>query len=533
LSLVAPAGFAQQAPAASASQPKAATAKSAAAPVIPAGVRDVLDTLANVPPEFYADALLLLAESNQKIDRATKLKFIHEAIEQATVASAPVKKTGGVMLLSTDNEPGRSRSAYDLNLDRVSLLSRAIIDIAALDPPEARRLGNEMRLPAMPVVGCKEALVYDVKPYYTTLQVLARDRRHTPGTPRISTADLLPPAVSQLQTHTQVPLVLHLLSESNLSPDELETLTGLFIEQLGRLRDDERGFAAEMLSSSSTIDQLRALYQKIEPNHPALGLALLRESRRYLVENYRMGGCGQLWKREGIVGASDNGSLLIKIQDLRKTNTPSQQPLPENIQRFNDAFHDALNSSALGAIQLKEIDVDTPDVEAEQHKYWAEPDAAALLLAAQRLRFDDKDQERSELERESSTWRSQAISFLGKVDDWEADPFRSVEVLQEKNDLYQSVIDLAPQEDLRWSAIEKSLAMVEHSGLESKDPAAWMYLALSVRLRVSLFEKSRQKSAVNPKLTKRFLNSSNMSLRLIGYLDALGIDPRSSGPLKN
>jgi hypothetical protein len=107
----------------------------------------------------------------------------------------------------------------------------------------------------------------------------------------------------------------------------------------------------------------------------------------------------------------------------------------------------------------------------------------------------------------------------------------SVDILFEKDHLYQAVIDLAPQPDVQWLAIEKSVAMVENSGLESQDPAAWMDLALSVQRKVSIFEEKREKKAVKSSLTKRFLTSSNASLRLIGSLDALGIDPRSSGPL--
>ena len=527
LNLALTSGLAQQSP--SGSRPTATTAKPVEAPLIPAGVRAVLDTLAGVPPEFHADALLLLAESNEKLDRATKLKFIREAFDQATMASGPVKMRSGVMLQETDSESGRSNSAYGLNLDRVSLLSRSIMDLATFDPVAARKLGYEMRLPEIPSVGCENALVYDVKAYYTALQALARDRRQVPGSMKISTFDLLDPAVRQLQTHTQVPLVLQLLDESSLSSKEMETLTGEFTSQLSRLREDERGFAAEMVSSSA-IERVDTLYRNLEANSPGSGSALLKEYRQYLVENYRAGGCGQLWNHMNI-GVSDNGGLNIKIQNLRKPDDPAQQSLPDSIKKFNDTFHDVLDRAGLGAIRLKEIDVDMPEVAAEQHRDWIEPEAAALLGAAKQLRFDDHDRERTESERESSAWRAQAISFLGRVDDWKADPSRSVEVLFEKDELYRSVIDLAPQEDVRFLAIEKSVALVEDSGLEMQDPSAWMDLALSVQREVGRFEGGQEKKTVNPKLTRRFLNSSNASLRLIGYLDALGIDPHSSGPL--
>jgi hypothetical protein len=419
LNLVALPGFARQAPEPSASRPTMATAKPSEDPLIPAGVTAVLDALPDVPPESHAEALLLLAESNQKLDRATKLKFIREALEQATMASAPVKMARGTLLPT--GEADRRGSASGLNLDRVSLVSRAIMDLAPLDPPEARKLGDKMRLPEMPAVGCKNVLVYDVKAYYTALQALARNRKHVPGTPNISAVDLLTPAVRQLQTHTQVPLVLQLLSEAGLSPNELETLNGLFVDQLSRLREDERGFSSEMLSSSA-IERVSKLYRILEANSPGSGTALLREFRQYLVANYHAGGCGALWNHLAITGMSDNGSLNAKIQNLRKAKDPSQQSLPDSIQRFNDTFHDVLDKSAIGAIQLKEIDTDVPDVAPVLPKSSDDPDQAALDRAAKQLRFDGKDQDRTESDRESSAWRAQAISFIGRVDDWEADP---------------------------------------------------------------------------------------------------------------
>ena len=197
----------------------------------------------------------------------------------------------------------------------------------------------------------------------------------------------------------------------------------------------------------------------------------------------------------------------------------------------SDTFHDVLDKSSIGAIQFKEIDTDVPDVAPVLPKRSADPDQAALEHAAEQLRFDDSDHDRTESDRESSTWRAQAISFMGRVYDWEADPSRSVDILFEKDHLYQTVIDLAPQPDVQWLAVEKGVAMVEDSGLESQDPAAWMDLALSVQQKVRIFEENRQNKTVNSKLTRRFLNSSNASLRLLGSLDALGIDPRSSGPL--
>lgn len=498
-------------------------------PPIPAGVKTVLDTVADVSPELHADALLLLVESNQKLDRATKLRFLQEAYSQAATVSAPIKMAGGIMLLSTDTDAGTSSSTYDRKLDRISLFSRYLIDLASLDPTEARHLlATEIRLPEMPPIGCKQALVYDLKPYYAALKVIAHSPNLPSEQPGPSTIDLLTPAVNQLQTHTQVPLILQLLNEAGLSTPELEALTNTFIAQLNKLQGDERSFSAEMLGNVS-VRNLNQLYQRLETADPGFGAALLKEFRRYLVNNYRAGGCGEIWKHLDF--RADGSRLIVTVQSWRPSSGQTPPSLPGPISEFNTTFTEALHRTGLAPISFDEVDTDTPEIRAEVHHYGETEEEKSLHKAAQQLRFTEDDNYRSDSDRASSTWQAQAISFLGKVDDWQADPSRSVEVLCEKSALYAAPVDLAPQPDLRWLAIEKNISMLENSDLESQNPALWMNLVMNIRVQTRYLGPTHDKKMPTADLTKRFIRSSSPSLRLIGYLDALGIDPFSSGPL--
>lgn len=511
-------------------QEAAKTAATEKEPPISAGVKTVLDTLADVSPELHADALFLLVESNQKLDRATKLKFLQEAYSQAATVSVSIKMAGGIMLLSTDTDAGTSSSAYDRKLDRLSLLSRYLIDLASLDPAEARHLlATEIRLPEMPAVGCEQALVYDPKPYYAALKVVAAHSPNLPSEqPGPSTIDLLTPAVNQLQTHTQVPLILQLLNEAGLSTPALEALTSTFIAQLNKLQGDERSFSAEMLGNVS-MRNLNQLYERLETADPGFGAALLKEFRRYLVNNYRAGGCGEIWKHLDF--RSDGNQLIAKVQSWRPSSGQNPPSLPGPISEFNTTFTEALHRTGLAPISFDEIDTDTPEIRAEVHHYGQTEEEKSLHKAAQQLRFTEDDNYRSDSDRASSTWQAQAISFLGKVDDWQADPSRSVEVFYEKSTLYGAPVDLAPQPELRWLAIEKNISMLENSDLESQNPALWMNLVMNIRLRTRYLGPTHDKKMPIADLTKRFIRSSSPSLRLIGYLDALGIDPFSSGPL--
>jgi hypothetical protein len=99
---------------------------------------------------------------------------------------------------------------------------------------------------------------------------LSLDARSMSGAPRIlrrSTESRCGPVAAR----TEVPLTLQLLCDSGIS-DELETLNDLFIDQLNRLREEERCFANEMSVSSFAIDGVSKLYRNLEVNNPGSGL---------------------------------------------------------------------------------------------------------------------------------------------------------------------------------------------------------------------------------------------------------------------
>lgn len=490
-------------------------------------VKDIVDTSRGTEPEFHAHALLLLVESNQSLGQSLKLKLAREAFDTAATVSAPIKMVPGISSLNTDSDAGMNMYAYGLGLDRLSLQSRAIADIAALDPNAARKLLDYLSLPEMPPVGCKRALVYDPKSYYVVLQTLANDKKANLKDSRDITEDILYPAVSNLQTHTQVGLALALLADSGLSKDQLASLTGTFVGQLNKLRGDERGFAAE-IASRRGITSSERLYQALEKSDPGSGAALLREFRRYLIDNYKAGGCGALW----IQNQRDNTKAgpTAQSHDAQIPDKAENKTLPDALQKFNDEFRDGLGRAKLDPITVQDIDVDVPVIKAEIKNYWSDPESMACLTAAKQLKFDENDNVRTLADRESSTWRAQVVSFLGKVDDWEADPFKSAEVFNEKLELYTGVINLTTQDDLKSLAIERSLSMLENSIIESENPAQWLWGVMSVQLRASTLvdDSNYKKLKRDPDFGTRLINSKNRSLHLIGLLESLHLDPFNS-----
>src|SRR5579864_4554568 len=124
------------------------------------------------PPEFAADALLRVVESGKIPDRNTRRDLLEQAFRLASSARFPVRMRGvpGSML---DTRSGNLSKAYDLQLDALSLESRAVRDMLPLDAAKARELFENIVRPSLATLTCDDALVYDVGEFYQTLAAVA------------------------------------------------------------------------------------------------------------------------------------------------------------------------------------------------------------------------------------------------------------------------------------------------------------------------------------------------------------------------
>jgi hypothetical protein len=380
-----------------------------------------------------------------------------------------------------------------------------------------------MVLPEMPPVGCSNALAYNPAAYYTALQVASQRWNPTPGGSKSARVDLLAPALSQIETHTQVTSALKLLSDPGLSVQEREALTSMFLDALARLTGDPRGLTAEMLKAPPTGGA--KLYQMLEGADPGSGLGLLKGFRAYLISSYRAGGCAELWESLNVVGVDQGGSLKVKVQNAR-----DDRSLPGPVNRFNEDLGKALTNAGSGPIQFSEIVGTDPGETATIHEYQSDG-LEALHDAQLQLRFDPQSQYQTEETRTSAAWREEATNFLNSVDDWPGNSSDPLETAHEKSGLYSAVTDLAVQQDLRWLAINKDLSMIENCGLENDNPSGWMELMLELQQRIRYSGPAHETQIATPGFVPRLIQSSNASVRLIGLLSSLGIDPFSTGPL--
>src|SRR6202043_2145136 len=91
-------------------------------------LESIVDLATGVPPEFAADSLLRLVESGKIADLALKLSLVEKPCYLSESAPQPVKlaRRPGALV---DTRFGYLAHAFLLNLDRLSLQSRAVVDI--------------------------------------------------------------------------------------------------------------------------------------------------------------------------------------------------------------------------------------------------------------------------------------------------------------------------------------------------------------------------------------------------------------------
>jgi hypothetical protein len=475
------------------------------AKALPPELARIVDASRQVPPEFHAYALLLVVESGRVEDKAATLELLQEALETAQLATEPFNKMLALNGVVVESDVGTWMFKRRFALDRTSLLARAMTDAEKLDPAAARTMLEDARWPIVEPSACTNALADDPEAYYKLLTLLAHNRAANLKDGKDATSQLLEPAVGNLKAHRQIELALRLVNEAELTPEQRGILMRRLAGQLGQIHDDDRGFAATLLDRSYNgwIQELKRSFDRLDES---TARAFLREFRGYLVENLKAGGCGADW--------------------LRRHDAAGQALLPRAVVAFNEQLSTQLEQSGLEPVSLAEIDSHAPVVVAEFKTYGQSEEAKALMAAAKALRFDAKNQRRTLDELNSMAWTQQATMFLGKVDDWPVDPFNSADAFWMKMEFYTGVIDLAPQADLRWLALEKAIVQLENSRLETEDPALLMVFTFQLHIRATsqMNGEERQTRSAHD-LARRLAGERSPTLRLLGLLEEQKLKP--------
>lgn len=469
-------------------------------------VNQILNSASSSLPEMRAQALLVLAESKLINDNKYKMKLIHQAFELARSASKPLSMAYSGGILRNDRSlVAWETYSYRLHLDRLSLQSRAVEDAHRLSPTMAGKMLEEIEFPVMPPVECSSALAYDPASYYDLLNVFIENK-----TTNSEFTSILDEAVGHLQTHTQILPIIQLLNNKNLTNLQQQDLTQNFMSRLSAFNGDARGFAA-LMSKQNLVGQIKQLYMSLKIYNPSAAYNLLYVWRVYMVANMKAGGCGAPW--------------------LFPRNQQGVRIMPRLIQHFNEEFKTELVNAGLKTVQLSEVEVQTVEITPDLQEFYQDAAAKNLFDQAYKLRFQDDGNRKQVSDLNSSAWQAQYTLYLTNVENMGENPMNSDKTFCEKVNLYNYAIDLAPQDDLRWLAIEDSLTLIENSRMQNERPLLWMWTVWTLQ---STANRQMNGEKFAPRhdndFTNRLIHSDNATLRLIGNVRKIGLDPFNGGP---
>jgi hypothetical protein len=426
------------------------------APELPAELRRLAGSAASLPAEFEADALLQIVESRGSLDAALKKRLIEQAFMTARQAQYPYPRVA-VRGIDGDTRQAFLANALAMNLDRLSLETRAVRVMLAFDPISGGRLFQEIQKPAIPAGTCSDALLPRVDDYYDNAAAVI-SRGFTPReVSRQEPLALLLRIVAGVNAPYEVGPAARMILNATLSPLQFEAALNAFTVRLESVVSEDRSFTE---TGTATQLEIGALASRAS----SLGISqtlLARSYRKYLTVNYSKARCA--------------GSAPARIANLPSTG-------------LVDWFNGSDLRGDLPVIDIKEVTVNESAGRLKLDGYWSGPDSQKILIEARALRTAPNGMTLSLEQRSTSEWNEQLQDFLAQLNQWEQGSDESeLDFFNEKAVVYQSLIDVCPPGDGRQRLIAAFVDFLGGSNILAQKPVDWFWHAQNLyrRLRQS------------------------------------------------
>jgi hypothetical protein len=219
-------------------------------PKLPEPYRSLVDLAQATPPEFAADAMLRVAESGKIKDRDSVRDLIERAFRTSAAATFRVRMRG-LPGTNTDTRSGVLSQAYDLKLDALSLQSRAVRDMLAMDKAKARDLFRDIPPPALAPLTCDDAMVYDVADFYRTIGIVANTAFSEKERAKEAHINFMLDYLGQAVSPVQLAPLARLIKNANATPAQTELLWTRFKGLVESIQGDGRSNSAAIAALSA------------------------------------------------------------------------------------------------------------------------------------------------------------------------------------------------------------------------------------------------------------------------------------------
>jgi hypothetical protein len=434
------------------------------------------------PPEVAADVLLTLAATQTTITRARKKELIEDAFRFAGDAREPIRRWPWSLIV--DTRSGLKGAAFQLELDKISLQTKAVMEMLDLDKSRARMMFQEIALPKLPALTCEDALSYDFHAYYRTALRVSQDCFDENEKKAEAHVQLLADRLDNTKSVSQVVPAMKMVADANLSGDELSLLINTLAGALGKISTDARAFAFVMFRDSFAHTAW-LLIEKAKQHQIPTG-DLSRAIRAFLVKQMSGEVCMDApWL---------NGHEIKLVKSLTDFNDLLPKPI----------VADDVHPLSFGAA-------------AKDRVFWTLPREKQLLMAAKDLRFGGGQEQLTLEQRRTDEWRKKLNNYLDLIENWEPESEVSAEdYFQEKCILYSVLVDLCPDDAQRDVVLRAYASYLREQNGEYKGRIEWILPLKHYLMRIRSRSEAEQRKLLDP-----WLSSSDAALRVYGELTLL------------
>jgi hypothetical protein len=449
-------------------------------PKLPPELENVYAMALAAPPEFAANALLRLSE--RVSDPGLLTDVVTMAFSLAAAAHHPLRLEP-LPGTEPDTAAASLGNALRLGLDGLSLQSRAVRQMLAINPVRGRELFNQMRRPALSRATCETALRPDVSAYYEALTAVAQTGFTPAERARTEDISFVTGALSRVAFVSELAPAATLVASLSWPRNQFEIAAGVLASRLDSMDVDSRAYLASAKSIDDAIGQVvlkaKSMGSLTEP--------LAAAYRGFITKHLLAPRCGDL---EFTAGRFVQGGVTeIFGEEIRGELPPlsSDETAPESILEGETAVA----------------------------RYWQSEPAQRVFQECMRLRQAPDGTNYNEAARRSREWSRQFGDVLNSMAGWKAsDENSEADYFNQKATVYQALLELAPSGDASERVMASFVAFLRNSTLQQRSPVQWYWHARGALDRVRADQPDQA-----ARIVAAFRTSGSIILMLDSMLD--------------
>ena len=445
-------------------------------------VNALVASVTSAPPEFSADLLIRIAESDLLGNKKKRAEILEDAFRQSSDAQQKIRRK--VWAGPVDTRSGYLSAAYDLRLDELSLKSRVIKVMVTLDPQRARTLFGEIPKIKLTPLSCEDALGYDVSEFYEALRVIDEKSFTNEEREQAENVRFVQSYIDELASPAQVGLTVNLIADLQVRSEELTMLVSSLTLRLKKISNDPRSFAVSMRHGEVISSFERLLSECETKNVPTKDL--LSSLRTYMISQLHSAQCSD---------ALFNGSPHDKKAD--------------DIAYINKWFN-----VPIAPDDVKPLRVGSAE---ERAPFWTSVNSARLLMRVKSLRFGTKSTPLSVKERSTVEWEQDLLDVLSAVESWDVTTEKTeLDYFHEKCNLYVALFNLAPADESRARVLLSLASYLRNTAIKERSRIEWWLHAKDLLERMSKLDLPRRS-----KMLEISRNAGDATLQLYATLNDL------------